>query len=208
MRIYRIVLSTLLLVSSLVGTVNAGLITSVDTTATGSFKGSLLSISDGIIPVEKTRWSDSKYNVYWTDYESIFTIDFGQLYAVDDIVVSVDNNDNYEIQYSADGNNWISALFISAANGDIWSGMETFSTISGDAGYEASFDFADSFEAQYLKIYAVSTDKYGVASKDNLNSVGELQAFGTVVVPEPGTMMLFGVGIAGIAGLIRRKKNS
>lgn len=202
MRKFSIVLCSLFLLGSFIGNGNAVLISPLNITATGPFNHDKALITDGTIPAEKTGWSSGQ-SVWWQKTTSSFVIDFGQLFTVEDILVSVDNNDYYNIDYSVNGEKWFTLLFIDKSFGNVTQtqgGMDTMTTIAGNSDYVPSMDFSTGILAQYLKIYATGGD--------NHYSVGELQAFGSSAeVPEPTTMILFGAGMVGIVAVVRRKRN-
>lgn len=173
----------------------AGLITPAGISAGGgTYYHDKALIIDGLFPAEGSVWTGSQC-VYWYGTGPWFTIDLGNSYWVEDIVVQVDNNDNYKVDYSTDGSSWTNLLYISSGYGEIGWGMDTMSTISGDPEYISQLDFSAKVEARYLKIYATGGD--------NMYSVSELQAYGTPV-PLPGALWLLGSGFIGLLGLGRR----
>lgn len=176
----------------------AVVINPVSASGTGSYNNSIGLISDGVIPSEGTAWTAST-NVYWTGTAVKLTVDLGALYTVTDILVSVDNNDNYAITYSADNINWLSLTTILSGHGETGWGMDTMSSDSTHPEYVAGIDFS-SVNAQYLAIQATGGDNY--------YSVGEFQIHGyrdTQGVPDSGsTALLTLVGIASLVGLRKR----
>ena len=170
----------------------ASLITPTGVSGTGTYNNSAGIIIDGTFPAEGSAWSGSD-KVWWNGTAVTLTVDLGALYQLDDIVVSVDNNDTYLIEYSSDNTSFSTLFSIPSSIGEIASGMDTMSTISGDSEYESSLDFSSVQSVRYLRISATGgDDKY---------AVGELQAYG---VPEPATMSLLGLG--GLALLRCRRK--
>lgn len=74
-----------------------------------------------------------------------------------------------------------------------------FDGISADQGNgELLVDFGATWQVSYLKFYADT-----VSFRNNEFSVAGLNSS---EVPEPATMLLFGTGLAGLAGALRRKK--
>ena len=152
-------------------------------------------IIDGFIPQEYTFWQTN--TAYWWGTGGEFTIDYGKQYIIKDILVSVDNNDDYKVDYSVDKSNWSNLFTIDKNYGEVWNGMDTMSTDSGHAEYITQIDFTP-VTAQYLKIYATGGD--------NKYAVGEFQAYGSPV-PVPGAVWLLCSGILGLIGVKRRIKN-
>ncbi len=175
---------------------NATLIIPSTVSATGNYYNSENLINDGIIPREGTSWTAAS-NVYWRGTSPVFMLDFGELYNINDVLVSVDNNDYLTIDWSIDSSSWSNLFTIDRSYGEISWGMDTLSTDILHSEYEASIDFS-SVQARYLRIKATGGD--------NSYAIGEFQAFGSKVssVPEPSTLAIFALGI--IALVSRRLK--
>ncbi len=187
-----IVLFSMLLVLS--DPSHATLLSPAGVSATGSYNHSSGLIIDGVIPTEGSSWTGAT-NVYWNGTASVFSVDLGKLYKVDDVRVSVDNNDAYTIEWSKDAIIWNNLFTISIGYGEIGWGMDTMSTDNTDGEYIAALDFS-SVQARYLRIFATAGD--------NMYSVGELQAFGSVsTVPVPAAAWLF---CSALFGLLRFRK--
>ncbi|GEM_PF-1008155 len=207
------------LVALYFSTVNAALITPSDVSGVGVFynNGSttgvdLNRLSDGVIPAEGTDWRNVK-NIYWQNTTPgqvalpFLMLNLGSLYNIDDILVSVDNNDDYFVDWSVNSSTWNRLFSIDYRYGEIGFGMDTMSTDSTHTEYVSGIDFS-TIQAQYLRISASSSDTGGFAN-DNNYSTGEFQAFGSRVssggtVPEPTTLVLIGIGFAGMG--YRRKR--
>ncbi len=168
---------------------NATLITPTTVTATGSYNHSSGLINDGFIPNESTHWQNA-VNVWWEGTIPTFTLDLGNIYNVDDVLVSVDNNDSYAVTWSNNLSTWSHLFTINVGHGEIGGGMDTMSTDNTHAEF-AGPDFS-SVQARYLRIQATGGD--------NRYSLGEFQAFGSIVssVPEPSTLAVFGLGFIGL----------
>jgi hypothetical protein len=180
----------------------AALLDTTSVTSTGSYNGNLSLLTDGIIPNEGSYWQSN--TVWWNGTLTSFSFDLGDVFSVEDLRLSLDNNDTYAISYSMDGINWESLIDISNAFGEIGWGVDTFSTDSANSEYIASIDFS-AVEAQYLSISAISGD--------NSYSIGEFEVYGSAIstaqpgsgtVPLPGTLALMGLGLAALR--LARKK--
>lgn len=83
--------------------------------------------------------------VSWSGQEgasgATFTLDFGQLYTLTDVLLGVDHNDFYPVQVSTDGLNWNTLFTKLAFEGQSNFGSEIISSLAGDAEYQATIDF-------------------------------------------------------------------
>lgn len=162
-------------------------------TGSGSFNNDTGLIIDGVVPAEHTHWTAAS-NVWWNGTGASFTLDFGSIVTLGDVVVSVDNNDAYLFEISTDGANWATLFSISAVDGNVSvspGGMDTMSSMLGDPAYVASLDFAAA-SGRYVRATATGGD--------NSYAIAEI-AFTAAPVPEPSTiaMMLAGLGMVGAA---------
>ncbi len=182
---------------------NASLLTPSSITSQGTFTNADSLLIDGVFAAEFGFWQDPT-NAWWNNQEGsgtsavIFTIDYGSTFSIEDVVLSVDNNDSYRVDYSTDAVSWSQLFEIGVGDGEITNGMDTFSTMSGNAEYVANIDFS-AVEAQYLRIYATGGDtRY---------SISEFEAYGsnlTGAVPEPASIAMWGaLGLAGV--LVQRR---
>lgn len=183
-----------------ISVVNAALITPSSITGTGSFSNDVNLIIDGVVPAETTPWTAAS-NVYWTGTNTSFTIDLGDVYTIEDVLISVDNNDAYNVEYSLDNSSWTNLFTLFWYYGEIGWGMDTMTSDSSSAEYVSQLDFA-AVDAQYLRVFSTSGD--------NFYSIGELQAFGSLSTPSnpiaaPPTWVLFGLGLL---GLLRNKRGT
>lgn len=156
------------------------------------YNNDLSLLTDGVIPQEQSDFHSAR-SLWWFGQEVseviasastgdlmpsanltglYFDVDLGSVHSVSDIVLSVDNNDDYALDYSVDGVNWsrLLTVFEVYGNDDVGYGMDTFSTNVGSADYDANLDF-DPVMARYLRIYATGGD--------GAYAIGELQAFTT-----------------------------
>jgi hypothetical protein len=175
---------------------NASLLAgSASFSGSGSYNGDLNILIDKVIPDEGTQWQTS--TVWWEGLAPSFTMDYGAVVRVEDLLLSLDNNDSYKVSYSSDNVSWTELFTVQEGQGNVGWGMDTFSTnASADASlYVNAFDFS-AIEARYIKIAAIGGD--------NMYSIGEIQASGSPV-PVPSAMLLLSVGCSALA-LISRKR--
>jgi hypothetical protein len=174
---------------------NAAQITFDSVTGTGTYNNSVELLTDGVFPSEGGQWQTN--TVWWNGTGPFFTFDMGEIYDLEDIILSVDNNDWYQVDYSVNGSDWNMLFSIARSYGEINWGMDTMATLIEHDEYISQIDFTSPVDAQFLRIYATGGD--------NSYSIGEFQAFGEVSpVPEPATMLLFGSGLVGLTGLRRK----
>lgn len=162
----------------------------------GSFYGTSY-IADGHVPSEGTQWQTT--TTWWSGTSPVITFDYGSLFNIEDILVSVDNNDSYNVQWSTNASSWTHLFQIPGSAGDISWGVDTMTSFSGPE-YVSQIDFSP-VQARFIRIFA--------ASGDRMYSVGEFQAYGTEVsaVPLPAAVWLFAPALMGLIGFRRTKKS-
>ncbi len=166
---------------------------------------------ENIITDNYTIYSNS---IWWTGTEASITVDLGTALTIQDVLIEVDTNDYYHVDYSLDEINWSNLFTIIPEDGEIFWGMDTMSSDSLNEEYIAIMDFS-AVEARYLRISA--------SGGDNVYHLTELQLFGNFFessliekqpltspvspVPAPPSLMLFGAGLMMLMGLQYRRKN-
>jgi hypothetical protein len=147
--------------------------------------------SDGAFPAEWDQWQLN--TAWWSGLSEavVFTLDGPT--TLTSLTFSLDNNDDYRFDVSTDGVTWAPLITVAAWQGDVGSGMDTFSADPSSAYYDAALAFAPTL-ATHVRISAVGGDAW--------NSVGEMTL--TSAVPEPTTALLVACGLIGV-GLSRRR---
>lgn len=136
--------------------------------AFGDFSNSADLIVDGRIPYEESRWNDSEC-VYWQDVDTSFVIDLGDVYEVSGVVIQVDSDDDYRIEYSLTGDEYVPLLEILRDDGEVAMGMDTMSSLSSHPEFVEELEFFP-VQARFIRIFAL--DGNGEFS------VSEVQVFG------------------------------
>ena len=152
------------------------------------YTNSLALLTDGVVPAEFTDFNAAS-NVYWSGQEAgpivtpsggdlspaagelsglYFDIDLGGTQRVTELLLSVDNNDDYAVDYSLDGSNWTRLVDVLASAGNVSYGMDTLRYTSADRPYSTDGSFT-AVQAHYLRFYATGGD--------GAYAVGEIQAF-------------------------------
>lgn len=195
-------LAALLVGGACLATVATAQITPAGITGTGTYFNSAGLLIDGVVPAENTVWTDTT-NAYWDWTGGVsFKIDLGANYTLYDALLSVDNNDDYLLEYSIDGVSYTNLLLITSGMGEIAvspGGMDTFASNPGHPEFDAGIAFAP-VNARYLRASALNGD--------GLYAIGEVQVWGREIggaVPEPSTYGLIGAAVlAGLVALRRR----
>ncbi len=134
----------------------------------GVFTNTVRLLIDGQSPPEGSAWN-SDHNIYWQQTDTHFILDLGGEFTVLGLLLQVDGNDGYNIDYSLDGIDYIPLVQIREDHGDIASGMDTMSTIPGDPHFVGDLEF-EPVSARFIRLTAVAGD-----SKFALS---EIQVFG------------------------------
>lgn len=138
----------------------------------GAYTNSIRILIDGQSPPEGSDWN-SDHNIYWQRTDTNFILDLGGVFDVTGLLLQVDGNDDYNIDYSSDGVDYIPLVRIGADHGDIASGMDTMSTIPGNPHFVPELEF-EPVSARFIKTYAIGGD--GKFAMSELQVFGELGA--------------------------------
>lgn len=140
----------------------------------GAYENGLQLLIDGRFVDERSPWNNDE-SVYWQDQDTSFVIDLGAEFLIVDVLVQVDDNDDYLIAYSLDGARYTPLMVFYEGYGETGSGMDTMSSNPGDPQY-ASLPERKPVRARYLRLTA--------SSGDGSYSIAEIQAFGYPSGPE------------------------
>lgn len=163
----------------------------------GDVNHDLALLTDGVFPADFTLSTDAQ-NVWWRTGDGnnpVLYFSFDQAYILEEVVLTADSNDFYQLQISQDSLTWNTLFTLLAFEGDVDTGSETFSSVLGAGNHTVSIDFAPT-AARYARLYSV-------AGSGNF-AVGEIQFTGTPVVPEPESLALLVAGAMVAATWARR----
>lgn len=175
-----------------------------------------------------TEWFSERYYVNLDDYNATndsysledavsIVFDLGSVLSVDGFALWNEDNygiDEFTVSYSIDGSTWEEIDTYEASNNayEVDYAADVFSFDSTTLAQYIKFDIlsvwgvvyngSSSFDWTYDD--DTTTISYGDILPWYHISVGEV-AFNVEPVPEPSTALLFGAGLAGLAGFARRK---
>lgn len=124
--------------------------------AFGTHSNEVRLLVDGGLAPNESGW-DSDACVWWNGTETYFIIDLGEMVRIDEILMQADNNDTYQLEYSADGNTFQSLMRVEMDHGEVSWGLDTFSSEAENPAYVDALDFQPA-EGRYIKIQAVEGD--------------------------------------------------
>ncbi len=134
----------------------------------GAYENSLQLLIDGRFVDDQSAW-DSEQCIFWQDQDTTFVIDLGAEFLIVDILVQVDDNDDYLIEYSLEGSQFTPLFVFYEGYGDTGDGMDTMSSNPGDPNF-ASLPERKPVRARFLRLSA--------SSGDGSYALAEVQAYG------------------------------
>ena len=137
--------------------VPSGAIKAVGVKGKGSYNHNANLLIDRKIPNQAANWQDDRC-VWWKGEGAVFTIDLGQVYEIQDVLVQVDNNDDYKLEYSTNDKLYRLLFRINRKDGEVTWGMDTMATMSGNPDYVGGLSFKP-VKARYIRVYAQGGDK-------------------------------------------------
>ena len=143
-------------------------------------------ITNGVFNAENTQWQTN--SVWWSGAQPWLTINLGGQFDISSFRVQADNNDSCMLQYWSDP----ASAFL-----DIYA--VPMQPNGGGMATRPLFTLANPIQTDQLRFFATGGD--------NLCSVSQIQAFGTVVTatPEPASLLLMTTGFVAV-GVVRRKR--
>lgn len=134
----------------------------------GAYSNELQLLLDGKFAAPGTSWNGDRC-VFWEDELATFVFDLAAEYQIVDVLLQVDDNDIYTVEYSDDGLNFTPLVVFYVGYGSTGSGLDSMSTDPGSPQY-AAIPPRDPVQARFLRLSASSGDgKYALA---------EFQVFG------------------------------
>jgi hypothetical protein len=129
----------------------------VTVTVTGPHENAPEVVIDGKFLEKGSEWTDAGC-LYWNGTEPSAVLDLGATRLIEDIVIQVDNNDDYTVEACEEGKKtWMPLFVVKASYGEVGGGMDTFSTVKGEADYQAGIDFKP-VTARYVRVRATDGD--------------------------------------------------
>ncbi|MFH2093410.1 MAG: hypothetical protein ABIJ31_13710 [Pseudomonadota bacterium] len=129
----------------------------------GEYFNSETLLIDGFMPAQEAAFDDPAC-VSWFGPGVSFVIDLGAVYRIEAITLQADNNDDYSIEGSIDGNDFTPALTLGGDMGEIDGGMETVSTDKHNPQFLPELTLIPA-KARYLRLTAGGGDEVYAVSE-------------------------------------------
>ncbi|MFH1153057.1 MAG: hypothetical protein V1793_04515 [Pseudomonadota bacterium] len=136
---------------------------------------------DLTIPPEESDYMDPAC-VYWYTEDVYFIIDLGAVVQIQGVTIQADNNDDYNIDVSENGNDFVPLIVFSSDWGEMGFGMETVSTVKNDKEYVPEAMMSP-IRARYLKLSARGGD--GAYAVSEVLVFGEKKVSGMTKLTAP-----------------------
>jgi len=121
--------------------------------ATGNFSNSAGLIIDGRVPFEESEWNGQEC-VFWDEPDTFFTLDLGDVYEIAGLVVQVDSDDDYRIEYSVNGDDYVPLVEIMRTDGEVAVGMDTLSSLPRHPEFISELEFFP-IRARWIRVFAL-----------------------------------------------------
>ena len=167
-RFSRVVFGIVAVIFLAVASSSAEPIRAVSVSGFGDYGDDVEVLIDQDMPKEETDYKDQAC-VYWYSDYTYFIIDLGRVVHIQGIAMQMDNNDDYFLEASLDGEDFRPLLYVSSKWGETPEGMETISTIKGDSEFIPQAVICSS-RTRFLKLSA--------RGGDEVYAVSEVMVFG------------------------------
>jgi len=146
-------------------------------------------IVNGTFAKEETQWNTD--GVWWNGGEyrnNNIVINLNGKYTIDSFTVQADDNDTYRVLYMDSQGNWVDAY---------------------DVPYQPSYGLVTRPTLTLSTPIVTDALEFVATGGDGFYSVSQIEADGSPAsnVPEPSTIVLLGLGLAGLVGRQFRRKS-
>jgi len=139
----------------------------------GDFENDPNLVINGKFLRDQTLWNAAG-TAWWTGVQAQIVVDLGKPCTVGGVVIQLSSNNDYEIQYSADGRGYQRLCEIKRGDFKLRWGMDTVSSLPGRADSVAGMAFKP-VTARYLKVQALGgvNEQYSVSEIEVFGACGE-----------------------------------
>lgn len=149
-------------------------------TISGKGEGDKAVITDGRWLDEGASW-DEVGTFSWTGRATNIVFDFGKLVNLEHVIFQVDDNDDYQLEVSADGATYAKWLLFTADAGEVEAGLDMVATKNDHPEYINGLN-PEPVKARYVRLKAIEGD--------DAYSLAEIEFHGSAVpevIPEKET---------------------